>query len=248
MIEIRNLSAGYGKKEVLHQVSLSVEEGRLTAVVGPNGCGKSTFLRALSGLLPHMSGAISVDGKALTAYKRKELAQRIAYLAQGRQTPDMTVGETVLHGRFPYLGYPERYTERDRSIAREAMAEMGLEPLANAHMEALSGGQRQNAYIAMALAQKTKYIFLDEPTTYLDIGHQLALMKTLRKLADGGRGIVAVMHDLPMALTFSDTVAVVQDGRIIAHGTPRALCETAVFEKVFGVPVSFDGNAYRYEL
>ena len=250
MIEIKNVNSGYGKKEVLHSVSAELEKGNLTSIVGVNGCGKSTLLKTLVGVLPLKSGKIIADGEDISRLGDKERAKKIAYLAQGRTAPEMTVGEMVLHGRFPHLNYPRRYSENDKSVAIEAMDRMGITDLRDTPVSALSGGIRQKAFIAMSLAQESDYILLDEPTTFLDISHQLELMRLLRKLADSGRGIVAVMHDLPMALRFSDKIAVMREGEICITDTPEAICSSGIIKEIFGVSVSFDQNdqSYRYDL
>lgn len=246
MIELKSICAGYGDHTVLEAVSAGFEKGKLTGIIGVNGCGKSTLLKAMLGILP-CSGDISVDGRSLGAMNRKEIARKIAYLAQGKSTPDMTVEQLVLHGRFPHLRYPRQYSGQDRKIAFDAMEQMGIADLAQKPLYALSGGMRQNAYIAMALAQDTDYILLDEPTTYLDIPHQLGLMQVLRKLADGGKGIVAVMHDLPLAFTYCDEIVLLDDGQVIASGSPQEVCGNV--KKVFGVTLepSSDGRQYHYQ-
>lgn len=249
MIELKTVSAGYGKKEILHRVSVSFEKGRLTSLIGSNGCGKSTLLKAVSGLIPTKNGEINVDGIPLASLKRGDAAKLIAYLPQGNNIPDMTAEELVLHGRFPYLSYPRRYTEKDRAIALDAMKKLGVNEYAHVPLAALSGGMRQNAYLAMALAQDTEYILLDEPTTYLDISHRIGLMKMLRKLADEGKGIIAVMHELPLAFEFSDTVAVMENGVILASDTPDSISECGIVSTVFGVPICRDSDGtyfHRY--
>ena len=246
MLELKNISTGYGKQTVLCNVTATFEKGKLTSIIGTNGCGKSTLLKAILGILPLSSGSISVDGQALDSLRRKEIAKKIAYLSQGKNTPDMTVEQMVLHGRFPYLSYPRRYTNRDREIAVEAMKAVGIEELAQKPMYALSGGMRQNAYIAMALAQDTDYILLDEPTTYLDIEHQLGLMKLLRDLARSGKGIVAVMHDLPIAFEFSDGIVMIEKGRVKAQTRPSELCGSSVIEETFKVRLKREGESGKY--
>ena len=248
MIELNAVSAGYGKHTVLKDVSVAFETGKLTSIIGINGCGKSTLLKVILGMLPS-SGEITIDGSKLGNMTRNEIARKIAYLAQGKNTPDMTVEQLVLHGRFPHLNYPRRYTKQDRAIAFSAMEQVGIAELAPSRLYTLSGGMRQNAYIAMALAQGTDYVLLDEPTTYLDIFHQLELMKTLRTLADSGKGVIAVMHDLPMALTFSDKIVLLHDGSVISNDTPERVCRQKTIDRVFGVSVrrSADGKTYCYE-
>lgn len=242
MIELRSVSAGYGNHTVLEAVSATFEKGKLTGIIGINGCGKSTLLKAMLGILP-CKGDISVDGRSLKDMSRKEIAQKIAYLSQGKSTPDMTVEQLALHGRFPHLRYPRQYSRQDREIAFSAMEQLGLAELAQRSLFSLSGGMRQNAYIAMALAQDTDYILLDEPTTYLDISHQLGLMQTLRKLADGGKGIVTVMHDLPLAFTYCHRILLLGNGQIIAGGTPREVCGDV--ENIFGIGLE-PGDPYHY--
>lgn len=239
MLELKNVSAGYGGRAVLEGVDITVKKARLTSVIGVNGCGKSTLLKAMLGILPPVEGTVTVDGARISELSRNAIARRIAYLPQGKNVPDMTVWQMVLHGRFPYLSYPRRYTEKDREIAYSAMERVGICGLAQEMLGALSGGMRQMAYIAMALAQDTEYILLDEPTTYLDIARQLELMRLLRRLADDGRGIVTVMHDLPLAFGFSDEIAVLQGGRVVAMDEPHRLSETDTVRRTFGVGVKY---------
>ena len=249
MIELHRICAGYGKTPVLTDVSATIEAGKLTSIIGVNGCGKSTLLKAILGILPLSGGRITIDGADLAGMSRTQVARRVAYLSQGKSTPDMTVEQLVLHGRFPHLRYPRRYTSRDRQIAREAMEQVGIAEFMHSPLAALSGGMRQNVYIAMALAQGTDYVLLDEPTTYLDIGHQLELMKIIRSLADSGKGVAAVMHDLPMAFTFSDRIILVGDGGIRYNGDPETLCDSPALEQIFGITLhrSADGRSFHYQ-
>lgn len=246
MLELINVRSGYGKKEVLHGTGVSFEKGKLTSVIGPNGCGKSTLLKTALGILPASSGKVLIDGKDVSLMKRNSIAKKAAYLAQSKEAPDMTVYQTVLHGRFPHTGFPKRYTENDMRIASEAMELMGISELCDSPVASLSGGTRQKVYISMAIAQDTDFILLDEPASYLDIHHQLMLMNILKDLASMGKGIVAVMHDLPLAFTFSDTVAVMRDGKVEAVGTPEDIYASGICEKLFGVGMSIaeDGKSY----
>ena len=248
MIDVKNLTAGYGKNEILKNLSLSLERGKLTSVIGPNGSGKSTLIKSLLGIAARKSGVIFIDGLDMSTLKRVDIAKKIAYLSQERISPDMTVGELVLHGRFPYLKYPRGYSENDKKVARLAMSRIGIEAISENFISTLSGGMKQSAYIAMALAQETDYILLDEPTTHLDVSHQLELMKILRTLADDGKGIVTVMHDLPLALSFSDSVAVLKDGEILFFGAPEELLSANMLKTVFGVSVSFENCEYYYQI
>ncbi len=247
MIELRDLSAGYNGQSVLSGISMTVSHGEIVSVVGRNGAGKSTLIKTVAGIIPAIGGSVMVDGKEVAEFKRRDLAQKVSYLSQGKNTPDMTVEQMVLHGRFPYLEYPRRYGASDKKIAADAMTEMGLSELRERELSSLSGGMRQNAYIAMALAQSTDYILLDEPTTYLDIANQLSLMKTLRSLADSGKGIVVVMHDLPLAFSFSDKVAVIDSGMLACIDMPENICASGKVEEIFGVALNFSDGKYYYD-
>ena len=249
MIELNHVTAGYGKNIVLKDLSVVFEPGKLTSIIGVNGCGKSTLLKTVLAMIPLTSGEITVDGTALSGMGRTEIARKIAYLAQGKNTPDMTVEQLVLHGRFPHLNYPRRYTTKDHQIAFSAMEQTGVLKYAHKPLHTLSGGMRQNAYIAMALAQDTDYVLLDEPTTYLDISHQLELMKALRTLANNGKGIVAVLHDLPMAFTFSDQIVLLHEGQVMSSNDPKRVCAQKTLDGIFGVAMerSADGETYHYK-
>lgn len=248
MIKLDNISAGYEKERILNSISFDIPKNQLISVVGPNGSGKSTLLKAIIGNIKASCGEIYVDDVRMSDLSRHEIAKKIAYLAQGKNIPDMTVLQMVLHGRFPHLGYPRRYKDKDYSIANAALRQMGILDMADKPVYALSGGMRQKAYIAMALAQDTDYILMDEPTTYLDIYHQIELMKILRRLADNGKGIVAVMHDLPLAFNFSDRIAVLRDGKIHMCDSPGNICDSKIIKDIFGIDLYYslaDSN-YHY--
>lgn len=248
MIELYSVAAGYRQETVLRDISLAIPKGKLLTVVGVNGSGKSTLLKTIVGIVPLSSGTVTVNGTDRNDLSRQDTAKRISYLAQGKSVPDMTVRQMVLHGRFPHLRYPRRYSAKDREIAKAALCRMGIADLADRSLPSLSGGMRQKAYIAMALAQDTDYLLLDEPTTYLDIAGQLELMKTLRTLADSGKGVVTVLHDLPLAFRFSDSIAVLNDGTIAVCDTPESVSRSGIIETVFGVGLKKDeaDNAYSY--
>ena len=248
MIELRGVYAGYGKTPVLQDASLCLQPGQLTVIVGPNGSGKSTLLKTIAGVMKPSKGEILLDGASVAELSRREVAKRAAYLPQGREVPDMTVEQLVLHGRFPYLNYPSRYTPADRQKAQAAMERIEIAEFCGQPLAVLSGGMRQKAYIAMALTQDAPYILLDEPTTYLDVAHQLLMMKILRQLADEGRGIVAVMHDLPLAFTCADHVVLLQQGRIAAVDTPQTVCESGRVQQLMGVELAYcpQEKEFRY--
>jgi len=237
MIELRNITAGYGGTPVLQDISLELRPGQVTVLIGPNGCGKSTLLRVAARQHTPERGGVWLDGEGVSGLSTKEFARHVALLPQSRSVPEISVGALVLHGRFPYLGYPRRYRPEDRQAARKAMEQTGVLELEHTMVSQLSGGQRQKAYLAMAVAQDTPYLLLDEPTTYLDISHQLELVELARKLARQGKGVVMVLHDLNLALTWGDMVAVMEHGRVVQTGTPDAVFESGVLERVFGVRV-----------
>ena len=235
MIEIRNLSAGYRGRHVLENVSVDFRPGEVLVLLGPNGCGKSTLLKAALGLLDKTQGDVLYDGKSIVTLSRRQIAQRAAFLTQSRKTPVITALRMVLHGRFPYLSYPRHYGKQDYDIARQALAQVGAAEYENRSVGDLSGGQRQSVYLAMALAQDTQTILMDEPTTYLDIEHQLGVMNMARKLAQEGKAVVLVLHDIALALRTADRIAIMQSGRLIACGTPEEIETSRVIDDVFHI-------------
>lgn len=251
MIELTNLRAGYPGRTVLEDVTLSFPPGQVLALVGPNGSGKSTLLRTALGLIPKLGGEIRVDGDKLEDLSPRQLAQRAAYLAQSRPVPNITAGRMVLHGRFPYLSYPRRYRPEDHAIAQKALKQADALDLAQRSMPQLSGGQRQKVYLAMALAQDTGTVLLDEPTTYLDVGHQQEVMVTARLLASEGKAVVAVLHDLCLAMRFAHRLAVLDGGRLQGVGTPEELYQSGILDRVFSITLrrveTEDGWRYYYQ-
>jgi len=235
MVEIRNLSAGYGGQRVLNEVTLDFHPGEVLTILGPNGCGKSTLLRTVAGLLPPSGGQILIDGRDAAQQKQKEIAKKISYLAQNRSIPNISAERMVLHGRFPYLSYPRHYGKEDYRIVREALQAVDAEEIAGCSMENLSGGQRQRVYIAMTLAQCTDTVLLDEPTTFLDVRHQLELMKLAGNLAQAGKAVVTVLHDIALAMKLSDRIGIMEAGRLLIVGTPDEVWRNGAIDRVFGV-------------
>lgn len=250
MIELKNLSAGYGRKAVVREVSMALEPGKVTALLGPNGCGKSTLLKTVLGLQPRLGGEVLVDGEAMERFTPRQLAQRVTYLAQSRSTPNITARRMALHGRFPYLSYPRRYRAEDYEMVDKALRWAGAEDFAHRSMEELSGGQRQKVYLAMALAQDTRTILMDEPTTFLDVACQLEVMAIARRLAGEGRAVLMVLHDLCLALRWADEAAVLAGGGMVFRGTPERAFEAGVLDRTFGIRLARmmteDGWQYYY--
>lgn len=251
MVEITNLSAGYGKKPVLEEISTQFSEGKVTAILGPNGCGKSTLLKIISGILPLQEGSISVDGTDLSGLDPKHRARIVTYLAQNRPVPQMTVMQLTLHGRFPYLSYPRRYRREDILVAEDCLKKLGLWELKDAQLTTLSGGQRQKVYLAMALAQDTPVVLMDEPTTFLDVGHQLQTLADAKELARQGKTVVLVLHDLLLAMEHCDALAVMTQGHLLHSGTPEEIWQTGCLNDVFDIQLcgfrTESGWKYYYE-
>ena len=238
MLELQQVCSGYGGETRLFDITLPIPEQSILAVIGPNGCGKSTLLRSISGMQRLYSGEVLLDGISLHSIRRSELAKQISYLPQSRNIPSISVNSMVLHGRFPYMGYPRRYSLEDKRIAEQAMQCTGVLSLCDKEMAQLSGGEQQKVYIAMLLAQNTGTVLLDEPTTYLDIQHQLEIMGLIQQMRVEGKSVVMVLHDLNLALTYSDKVAVLQDGCLIACDEPQEIYHSGVLGDVFGVKVT----------
>lgn len=252
MLEFDMISVGYKDRIVLKDLSMKCMDGSVTTLIGKNGCGKTTLIRALMGMLPTASGNIYIDGADISSLSRSEHAKKVAYLSQSKGIPDITAGRMVLHGRFPYLSYPRRYSKSDMNIALEAMEEMGIADLYDCHMSTLSGGMRQKVYIAMALAQRSPVIVMDEPTTYLDPEQQMKFAVTVKELSEIEKTVLLVLHDLPLAMKISDQIAVLDDGRIAFQGTPNELLEAGISEKMYGLKMQCAqcsaGVQYYYEM
>ena len=250
MIDIKHLSAGYDGKDVIRRVSMSFQPGKVTVLLGPNGSGKSTLLKATLGLIPCSSGEIYYDGTEIGQMSRKEVARKASFLTQSRNVSSIQALRMVLHGRFPYLSYPRHYGKRDYEIARAAMDMTGSREYEENKINELSGGQRQSVYLAMSLAQDTQTIFMDEPTTYLDIQRQLKIMKIAKNLASQGKAVVLVLHDLGMALQGADYIALFQKGELLCCASPEEVYESGMLDRVFGVEVhrveTVHGTQYYY--
>ena len=235
MIRLRGLRAGYPGRPVLEGIDLDLRPGEVLALLGLNGCGKSTLLRAACGLLPAAGGQVLLDGEPIAALSPREVARRVAYLPQSRNVPSITARRMVLHGRFPYLSYPRRYRGEDYAAVDRALDQVGAGELAERSLTGLSGGQRQKVYLAMALAQDTGTILMDEPTTYLDVSCQLEVMALARQLAGEGRAVVMVLHDLCLALQYAHRAVLLHGGQVAQAGTPEELYTGGTLARVMGV-------------
>lgn len=235
MFELRHVSVGYDAVPVLRDVSFTAQDGQITTLVGTNGCGKTTLLKAIARQLPLQNGEILLQGRSIQDYTRREFARCAAFMPQVRNIPEITVRGLVSHGRFPYLGLSRQMTARDRDAVEQAMSAVGVQHWAQRDLRELSGGERQRVYLAMALAQGGDAILLDEPTTYLDVAAQFELLELLRKLAGQGKTLLLVLHDLAQALQYSDRVAVLSQGELSAFDTPAKLFETKLLDRIFGV-------------
>jgi iron complex transport system ATP-binding protein len=233
----RGITIGYRDRVVSEDLSLDIPDGLFTVIIGPNACGKSTLLRALARIATPSRGVVHLDGAAIATYRTKEVARRLGMLPQVSTAPDgITVADLVARGRFPHQGLLHRWSPEDEVAVAEALEATGMRELAHRPVDELSGGQRQRAWIALVLAQQTPLMLLDEPTSYLDIAHQIDLLDLLRRLNKRhGRTLVAVLHDLNQAFRYADHVVAMRDGRIMAEGAPPDLVSPAFVERVFGL-------------
>ncbi|GAA2181345.1 ABC transporter ATP-binding protein [Leucobacter tardus] len=230
------LTLTYDRTEVIGDLSVAVPPGSFTVIIGPNACGKSTLLRGLSRLMTPARGSVVLDGRAISAYSAKEVARRLGLLPQSAIAPDgITVADLVSRGRFPHQHLIRRWTDADEQAVIEALEATGTRELSARPVDALSGGQRQRVWVAMVLAQQTDLLLLDEPTTFLDVTHQVELMELFASLNAAGRTVVAVLHDLNQAARYASHVIAMRDGSIIAEGPPSEVVTSDRVREVFGL-------------
>ena len=246
MLELKNISVSFRENQVLNSLSLSLQKGKLVGLVGRNGSGKSTLFKTIVNIIKPKTGLVAINGESISEMDQLKIARHVAYLPQGRSAPDMTVCEMVLLGRYAHLRYPRRYTAEDYRLTQQIMDALGIGALGGASLSELSGGMRQTVYIAMALAQGSEYILLDEPTTYLDMSHQIDLMRQLRMLVAEGKGVFTVMHDLALAFSFCDEIHVLHEGKILLSGSPSDLYRSPLIREIFGVELCLDTETGRY--
>ncbi|WP_457963351.1 ABC transporter ATP-binding protein [Arthrobacter sp. D1-29] len=236
-LRAENLTLGYDGRDIIKDLSLTVPEARVTSIIGPNGCGKSTLLRGLGRLLAPRSGAVFLDGAALSTQSSRQIATRISILPQTPTAPSgLTVADLVSRGRHPRQKWYQQFSPADQSVVEDALVATDIADLADSPLEDLSGGQRQRAWISMTLAQETGILLLDEPTTYLDLAHQVDVLELVRRLnREHHRTVVMVLHDISLAARYSDHIVAMKDGSIITQGTPAQVVTPGLLKDVFGL-------------
>lgn len=236
-LEARSITVGYPNRDVLRDLTLSVPPGRFTALLGPNGSGKSTLLRALAGLARPSSGEVMLNTAAMRTMSRRQIARHLSLLPQTPRAPDdISVRDLVVQGRYPHRGLFKPWSAMDQAICTRAMEMTAVADLEAKFLGHLSGGQRQRAWIAMTLAQSTDMLLLDEPTTYLDIAHQLDVLDLLRRLVrDEGKTVVAVLHDINHAARFADHLCLMKEGEIVVSGPPEEIIQARHLRTVFSI-------------
>lgn len=235
VIQARNLTLSYGQKPIFSDLHIVVPEGKITVFIGSNGCGKSTLLRSLARLLKPQEGSILLDGSDIAKLSSKEVAKRLAILPQGPTAPEgLTVHQLVKQGRYPYQSWLQQWSQEDERMVKRALDATHMTELSSRSVDSLSGGQRQRAWIAMTLAQNTRNILLDEPTTYLDMTHQIEILDLLFDLNEQeNRTIVMVLHDINLACRYAHHIVAVKDGRIYDQGEPERIVNEKLISDVF---------------
>lgn len=233
----RKLTLAYDGVAIIQELSLAIPAGKITVLVGPNGCGKSTLLRGLARLLKPRAGTVYLDSKSIFKMSSKEVAKQLGILPQGPTAPEgLTVRELVAQGRYPHQGWLQQWSKADEQITEQALTITAIADLADRPLETLSGGQRQRAWIAMALAQDTDILLLDEPTTFLDLAHQMEVLDLLYDLNQAqGRTIVMVLHDLNQACRYADYLVAMREGQIVTQGEPAQVMTTGMVRQVFNL-------------
>lgn len=236
-LSTKKLTLAYDGVAIVHSLDLAIPVGQITTLVGPNGCGKSTLLKGLARLLKPRTGAVYLDGQSILKLSTKTVAKQLGILPQGPTAPEgLTVRDLVAQGRFPYQNWLQQWSKEDEQLVESALKLTAMTQLADRPLDSLSGGQRQRAWIAMALAQDTEILLLDEPTTFLDLAHQIDVLDLLYELnKTQGRTIVMVLHDLNQACRYADYLVAVQEGRVFAQGEPRQIMTEEMVQEVFGL-------------
>lgn len=246
-ISVEAISAGYGRRSILESVNLQIRTGAITALVGPNGSGKSTLLKVCTRLLAPQAGAVILDGHNIAQLSTREMAKRLAILPQGPVAPaNLTVRDLVEQGRYAQVGPFGMLRRQDHAAISRAIHLVGLDDFADRDVDTLSGGERQRAWLALALAQETSILALDEPTTFLDMGHQLEVLELIQTLnREQGLTVLLVLHDLNHAASFANDLVVLQRGQIVAAGEPWSILEPGLLRQVFGIEASVISDPYN---
>ncbi|MGW0415303.1 ABC transporter ATP-binding protein [Streptomyces collinus] len=236
-LSAENVTLAYDQRLIAEQLSVEIPDHSFTVIVGPNACGKSTLLRALARMLKPNRGRVLLDGQVIQSLPAKKVARTLGLLPQSSIAPDgITVGDLVGRGRYPHQGILRQWSAEDERVVQESMAQTGVTELADRYVDELSGGQRQRVWIAMALAQQTPLLLLDEPTTYLDIQHQIDVLDLCAELHEAqGRTLVAVLHDLNHAARYATHLIALRGGEVIAEGAPNDIVTAGLVEEVFGL-------------
>lgn len=242
MLELKEISINYSDHNIIKNVSLQVEEGEIVSIIGPNGTGKSTILKAISKRTPIASGSIMFNQQPLADLSVKDISKLMCMVSQSNiSSHDMTVGELVGYGRLPFKKWYERMSKEDEDIVEWALEQTHMQHYRGRLLQRLSGGEAQRAWIAMALAQQPKILLLDEPTTYLDIAHQLEVLELVRRMNEElGITIVMVLHDLNHAVQYSDKLCVINGGVVHAYGSPAQVVTRQLIEEVYGVEADIE--------
>jgi iron complex transport system ATP-binding protein len=242
-LHAENLTLSYDQRVVAEGLGVQIPDESFTVIVGPNACGKSTLLKALARLLKPRAGQVFLDGKAISQYPAKQVAHRLGMLPQTPIAPNgITVGDLVARGRYPHQSLLQQWSREDESIVAEAMRLTEVLELSNRFVAELSGGQRQRVWLAMVLAQQTPILLLDEPTTFLDIAHQIEVLDLCADLHEQGRTLVAVLHDLNLACRYADHLIAMKAGTIVAQGHPGEIVTADLVQEVFGIECRVIGD------
>lgn len=235
-LSAQGVTAGYGRRPVLDDLDVEIPSGVITTIIGPNGCGKSTLLRTLSRLLKPSGGTVVLDGADITKVKTRDVAKKLGLLPQAPAAPEgLTVADLVARGRHPHQNWLRQWSSDDDAAVARALAMTGVSELATRPVDSLSGGQRQRVWISLTLAQGTDLLLLDEPTTYLDLAHALEVIDLVDDLHEAGRTVVMVLHDLNLAVRYSDHLIAMSEGAIVAQGHPRDVISEELLSEAFGL-------------
>jgi iron complex transport system ATP-binding protein len=235
MIKLVNVSAGYGTENILKNIYVEFKKRKINCIIGPNGCGKTTLLKTMARLLRPADGQILLENKNIYSFAPREFAQKVALMPQNRTSANMSVESLVMHGRFPYCGFSRKPSKKDIDAVREAMRLTDTMVFRHKNIMTLSGGERQRVYIAMAVAQDTDVILLDEPTTHLDVAQQLEIIELIKLLNEKGKTIIMILHDISLAMLHSDLLCVMKEGQILGYLPPQQIYDKKLIDEAFGI-------------